>query len=331
MPGQMQESKPVVGKKISIGPAKDDIRHSRLGMQEMRVVLQMVRLFGAALFACMLASTAAGAQSKPLANEGEWLDAVSAKLATHKTYPKGATSAHSRTATLRLVISREGNIIEATVQKSSGDTALDAVVLEMARKAESFPPFAADMSEERRVLLVPVRFNPPAGDEALAPERSFADSDTGLRLAVPEPFRIVDSGSNPGSTIIVQISSSTNIPPKSASADVLCSVGLGPVPAELEATQDDFNDLTILETIIASLRTGYAELGIVEKADMIEMGGLRGVEFVLAPKMGVDRKYIAIFETPRGRITTECDTSETSLDLVVAGFRPLVGGIGFER
>lgn len=90
-----------------------------------------------------------------------YLSILYAHLERHKHYP---TSAQRRrqtgTVTLRFTMDRQGNVLSASVAKSSGVAAFDREVLDMVRRAEPLPPPpAGEMSGNSREFVMPVVFD----------------------------------------------------------------------------------------------------------------------------------------------------------------------------
>jgi periplasmic protein TonB len=84
---------------------------------------------------------------------------LQAWLERHKEYPAAARQRRNEgTAVLTFTISRDGNVSEAHVVKSSGSSLLDREVMSMIRRANPLPPFPDDFTEKQITLSVPVLF-----------------------------------------------------------------------------------------------------------------------------------------------------------------------------
>jgi len=89
-----------------------------------------------------------------------WQSVLAAHLDRHKRYPAAARDA-GITGSILLVIAidRSGNVLSATVGRSSGFAALDGEGTALAYRASPVPPPPSDIGGSRITLSVPVRFN----------------------------------------------------------------------------------------------------------------------------------------------------------------------------
>lgn len=62
------------------------------------------------------------------------------------------------TVVVRMTISREGRLLDAVLERSSGLGSLDAGVLESIRRASPYPPLPADITGDRHTFQVPFAF-----------------------------------------------------------------------------------------------------------------------------------------------------------------------------
>lgn len=60
---------------------------------------------------------------------------------------------------LRFTIDRQGNVLEAHIETSTGNSVLDREILAMLRRAEPLPPFSAELTQRSMELTVPVDFS----------------------------------------------------------------------------------------------------------------------------------------------------------------------------
>ena len=63
------------------------------------------------------------------------------------------------TATLSLLIRRDGSVADFSISKSSGFEALDAAVLRMLDRAQPLPAFPASITEDELRVDFPVSFS----------------------------------------------------------------------------------------------------------------------------------------------------------------------------
>lgn len=58
----------------------------------------------------------------------------------------------------RVTIARDGRLMNAVIEKSSGLASLDAGVMETIRKASPYPPLPGDIPGASHTFLLPVSF-----------------------------------------------------------------------------------------------------------------------------------------------------------------------------
>jgi periplasmic protein TonB len=81
------------------------------------------------------------------------------KLAKAKRYPREAyTRREQGTATARVAMSRSGQVLRATLVKSSGSEALDEESLALVRRAQPLPALPPGLPDPLEIT-VPVRFS----------------------------------------------------------------------------------------------------------------------------------------------------------------------------
>lgn len=59
---------------------------------------------------------------------------------------------------IRLVIARDGTVIEATMVSSSGSSILDRETERLIERVRKFPPFPDEMTEQQVTWVVPVSY-----------------------------------------------------------------------------------------------------------------------------------------------------------------------------
>jgi protein TonB len=96
---------------------------------------------------------------------GEPQSSYEATLRAHLSnfffYPDAARSAGLHgTVQVRLNLSRDGRVLGAWVQQSSGETVLDAAALEVIRRAQPLPAIPRDLPDSLDVYL-PLEYLPP--------------------------------------------------------------------------------------------------------------------------------------------------------------------------
>jgi protein TonB len=79
-------------------------------------------------------------------------------LQRFKSYSASANGASGH-ALVRFVLSRTGNLLSASIVRSSGNAALDAAALASVRRASPFPPFPAEKPGSQDSFDAPMNFN----------------------------------------------------------------------------------------------------------------------------------------------------------------------------
>ncbi|WP_422367452.1 energy transducer TonB [Pelagibius sp.] len=110
-------------------------------------------------------STEAGASGSDMSAGGrpgavaDYSAIVLAWLERHKEYPRGAQQRRQEGVVLLFIaIDREGRVLEARIEQSSGRDVLDQAALDMLERAAPLPPVPDDMPQQRLEMVVPVQF-----------------------------------------------------------------------------------------------------------------------------------------------------------------------------
>ena len=89
-----------------------------------------------------------------------YVDLLRARLNQNKRYPATARrESVEGTAILFLHIRRDGSVVEAYIQRSTGSDALDAKVSRMVERAQPFPPFKREATTSSMKLTIPIDFS----------------------------------------------------------------------------------------------------------------------------------------------------------------------------
>ena len=251
---------------------------------------------------------------KDLSSQEAWLDATRHVLGRHLVRPTGDWKPGTLDPVLHLVILKSGKIESAVIRRSSGEAKVDAAVLAMVKNSVKLPPFARDMKGDKAEMDVNVQLG--VQDEAAAraesAARTYVHAPTGFRLRVPTPLQIVNPRSDPKHDILVDILSTTNVPPRAGTSKQLCAVGFK--AGAVATTAAEINDAAAIDVRIAAMKAiQWISSGTVERAIIFERGGLKGLEFVIAPVSGPDhassREYLALIDKPEGRVSVVCATT----------------------
>jgi protein TonB len=105
------------------------------------------------------AATREAARQWSAAASNAYSSLVYGHLQRFKGYPASANSAIARVV-VRFVLNRAGNVLSASVGKSSGNAALDAEALATVRRANPFPPFPEGKTNAQETFSAPMDFKP---------------------------------------------------------------------------------------------------------------------------------------------------------------------------
>ncbi len=86
-----------------------------------------------------------------------WQSRVNAHLNRHKRFPKG--SREQGTVGVRFSIDPSGQVLSASIARSSGSPELDSAAIDMVRRASPVPAPPPEIARARMNLTVPVRFS----------------------------------------------------------------------------------------------------------------------------------------------------------------------------
>ena len=88
-----------------------------------------------------------------------WQGSLRAHLERHKRYPSAAQFRRQQGApVVRFVMDREGNVLSAQLERSSGITSLDEEAVALLGRAQPLPPPPPEIPGERIELRVPIQF-----------------------------------------------------------------------------------------------------------------------------------------------------------------------------
>lgn len=85
---------------------------------------------------------------------------LSAHLQRFKQYPPASRAKGEQgVAMLNFTVSRNGRVLDSSVAKSSGSTALDSETVAMVRRAQPLPSFPPEMTQDSITVTVPIRYS----------------------------------------------------------------------------------------------------------------------------------------------------------------------------
>lgn len=105
------------------------------------------------------AATREAARQSSVAASNSYSSVVYGHLQRFKGYPASANGAIARVV-VRFILNRAGNVLSASVGKSSGNAALDAEALATVRRANPFPPFPEGKTNVQETFSAPMDFKP---------------------------------------------------------------------------------------------------------------------------------------------------------------------------
>ncbi len=94
-------------------------------------------------------------------NAADYYTQMTRRLGQYRYYPKSALDAQQEgRVVVRILIGRDGRLIDAQVEQSSGWPAIDAAEVDTVRRAAPFPPFPLGMAGETATFRSSVTYNP---------------------------------------------------------------------------------------------------------------------------------------------------------------------------
>jgi protein TonB len=88
--------------------------------------------------------------------QDDYLWQVGRKISQHRAF--AANNTEQGTVVLRLMIARDGRLMEAGIARSSGFTNLDTAVLGAARQAAPYPPLPAELDGSQITFILPLAY-----------------------------------------------------------------------------------------------------------------------------------------------------------------------------
>jgi protein TonB len=99
------------------------------------------------------------APEPPSASLPTWKGLLLRHLERHKRYPNDAQRRrHEGTPYVHFVMSRDGRVLSARIERPSGTASLDQEGLELLQRAQPLPPLPSDQPGETITLVVPIQF-----------------------------------------------------------------------------------------------------------------------------------------------------------------------------
>lgn len=298
------------------------------------------------VLACSLALTLACA-TQPVfaaapANQAEWTQAVQRRMISSFKFPPEAQRLSGPISlSLKIIVRRDGSIADVSVDRSSGDAAVDRAATRMVQRAGPLPAFSADMTGEKTALSLPLRFqqeeDEPAGDRAddrgppadIAPRR-YADAASGLTVTVPSPLRVRPAPARGRFDALIEISSPDGFPPRAQDAKYLCRVGFVAAPPLARGAKAPAAP-TWQAQVKAAERRQRQRRASIELYDHYTLAGSAGIDYVAAPGAGPGHadtlEYYAELPLPQGRVRMACATQRDAMPAAMTMFRQVRDGI----
>lgn len=323
----------------------------------------------AVTLALSLASGAASAWTDPPTSVQAWQQQVNQLIRQKTLYPfQARLIKESGTTVVALVIGRNGDIQSLKVAQSSGNSTIDQAALDGAWRARQFPPFSPDMEGDAFTLEYPVVFRmnaeeslqtAPAAPSAPATQpknapategildammknaqqkattaeqaRNWTDTKTGLAMVVPRPLET----RKPARTkrqydALVNIVSTSGVPPLAGTSPALCTVGLMTGPIDMAES----SPASALETTTIWARSLFGVTGKIESEARFVHQGVGGIELIVAPRIGpghaYQRMYVAVQSYPQGRVVISCATHMDAMNVGLPLFRKVRDGVSWQ-
>lgn len=280
----------------------------------------MNRLLRASAMAAFTLCVSAAAAAAP-ATRAEWSGAAARQLQRHLTMPKEADGLPGPLSLkLRLTILPDGGIDKIEVAASSGHAAVDRAAAAMVRRAGPLPAFAADMTGDREILMLPLRFeleapqeNPPA-----AAAHRYADPARGYGVTVPAPYRILPSGRTAEFDLLVRVGDATG---------ERCTIGFNTARKALTAHPGREAPLSAAARLAADEILEAAQGRELQERRTFESAGAHGVEYVAPAADAALLRYTALLDTPALRVALACTATRAAMPAALADFRRIRDGI----
>lgn len=165
--------------------------------------------------------------------------------------------------------------------------------------------------------------------------RALTDPATGLAVTLPAPFVAEVISARP-QALEIGVLSTTGQPVVAGTGRVLCKLRYQPAANRPERiTQDWLNGRSDDEDWRKAKRREFMPaLTIIEEA-AVDVGGVRGVEYVAIPKAGPNpeqvRVHLSVLETPKGRLTQTCATPLTGFEAARVQFGQIRSSISLPK
>lgn len=298
------------------------------------------------MLACSLTLTLACAAPPVFAaapaNQAEWSRAVQRRMISSFMFPPEARRLDGPISlSLKIIVLRDGSIAHISVDRSSGDDAVDLAATRMVKRAGPLPAFSADMTGEKTTLSLPLRFQQaqaePAGGRAedRGPpvdivRRRYADAASGLAVTVPSPLRAGPAPERGRFDALIEISGPNGFPPRAQDAKYLCRVGFLAAPPLARGAKAPAAP-TWQAQVKAAERRQRQRRASIELYDHYMLAGRQGIDYVVAPGAGPGHadtlEYYAELPLPQGRIRMACATQRDAMPAALAMFRQVRDGI----
>jgi len=288
----------------------------------------------AAITLCASATVLAAAP----ADRADWTSGVMRKLHRHLSMPEEAQGLDSSLSLrLRLTVMRDGKIAAVELASSSGYVAVDIAVTRMIQRASPLPAFPADMTADKEILMLPVRFE--VEDQPARPSRDvllrYADPARGFGVTVPAPYQIAQVGKSEEFDVLVQIASTTGTPQAASAAGYLCGVGFSAPRKTLKTHPGAEAPLSAASRLAAAVAILAAQGESPGQRSGFELQGVKGIDYVAPTSSGANGvpllQYNALLDSPTLRVAMRCTTTSRDLPGALSAFRQIRDGISLGK
>ncbi len=143
---------------------------------------------------------------------------------------------------------------------------------------------------------------------------AYVDSATKLGITVPAGF-LATAGKPPeGQDAMILINAQDGKPSAVNSDKNLCALAYAKAPKNAALTQKQINDIVDKPEREQVMRTMFSSAFEIKKLERFTLKSAKGFSMMGAPKMGTNHEkifvYVAMVETPKGRATLNCATTQ---------------------
>jgi hypothetical protein len=142
----------------------------------------------------------------------------------------------------------------------------------------------------------------------------YVDAATKLGITVPAGFLATAGKAPEGQDAMILINAQDGKPTAVNSDKNLCALAYAKAPKNAALTQKQINDIVDKPEREQVVRTMFSSAFEVKKLERFTLKNAKGFSMIGMPKMGTNHEkifvYVAMVETPKGRATLNCATTQ---------------------